>query len=94
MYNCGRKLLLPLLFMINKSKYGPLSVKDIGTFAFRCTPEVRLLRRKLFTLMGQGFGQKLEETNKLIKQFISGICRGIFAVFARDYALNFQIKQI
>jgi hypothetical protein len=85
-YAAGRKALLPLLFARNNRNYGRYALRDIGINDFRVTPEVRAEIELFLTYKGEGFGWRLEESNRNIKMAMTGGSRDQFdfATMARD----------
>ena len=79
-YNAGRRALLPFMFSLSKTKYGPLIIRDMIQFYFRAPAEVRCQLNEIFSLYDEGINGKMEESNKAQKSFtLSDTLAGIQA---------------
>ena len=68
-YNCGRRALLPFLFSLSKTNYGPLILRDMIQYYWKAPHEIRVQLNEIFCLYDEGINGKMEESNKAQKSF-------------------------
>ena len=63
-YNAGRRGLLPFMFALSKTNYGPLLIRDMIQYYWRAPDAVRIELNEIFGLYDEGINGKMEESNK------------------------------
>jgi len=71
-YNAGRRGLLPFMFALSKTNYGPLLIRDMIQYYWRAPDVIRKELNEIFSLYDEGINGKMEESNKRQKQFTLG----------------------
>lgn len=70
MYNAGRRLLLPFVFALGRTTYGPAVVRDMFQYYHVVPEEIREEIWVIFGLNNEGLDGKLEEWNKKQKAHV------------------------
>ena len=71
-FSAGRKILNPVMWSRNATRYAPALVKETATINARMKPEVRNQLEHFFSNQGQGWDWKMENANRLLKRTLSG----------------------